>query len=808
MTMSLPPSSPAPSGHARFRRTLGWGFVTLVTTVMSVTGAHAPLRLLLGIAAWLLPPLLACATWRAWRGHRALAPRPWQLLGAAVLLAGLASGEFLLHGTPVLGEWLTVGATPPAPYAALALLCLGIGAGVPLLAGRRWPELLEAVGTAVERPGDLLARNRERLARWREEHRAAVAHTAVVEPPFQAETAPMPPQAEPAPAPLDLDTLPMAAPRSVVPEPEEAAPPVAKARRIEPPAPRIVPSRTAPEPKTAAPPLPPLPAARDLPRLEMAQLLDNLQRAARRRPTRPASAAPTPPQSLPVIDPSEIRARLREIHGERVAPVQPVPPRAAAQQPVVIRHVRKPAPEAAKPQPATPATPAASTPLAPPASQPTPTTLAAAPARELPPARTLLPEAPTASVAMPTLAAALPTRPTATQAIAPRAFAPRAIQPGFDTSQIEVIDIAPLPDDLGPEVDDTPALSWPSLGVPDAAPIAPQPIAAPAPQAIEPTPVAPTPPTFAEDAPWLAPAAEALAPVAPAPRPEPRHYDDTILPPVALLRAADPQVAVAMSEEELLERSIVIEEKLAEFKVKVRVLDACAGPVITRYEVEPAVGVRGAQIVNLMKDLARALGLVSIRVVETIPGKTCMGLELPNPTRQMIRLSEIFSSAEFEEGQSRLTMALGKDITGKPIVTDLAKAPHLLVAGTTGSGKSVGVNAMILSLLYKATPDEVRFIMVDPKMLELSVYDGIPHLLAPVVTDMKLAANALNWCVAEMEKRYRLMSALGVRNLAGFNQKVKEAEKAGQKLTNPFTLTPDDPEPLSHLPFIVVVVDE
>ncbi|WP_284209402.1 FtsK/SpoIIIE domain-containing protein, partial [Chitiniphilus shinanonensis] len=157
---------------------------------------------------------------------------------------------------------------------------------------------------------------------------------------------------------------------------------------------------------------------------------------------------------------------------------------------------------------------------------------------------------------------------------------------------------------------------------------------------------------------------------------------------------------------------------------------------------------------------------------------------------------------------SRLTMALGKDITGKPIVTDLAKAPHLLVAGTTGSGKSVGVNAMILSLLYKATPDEVRFIMVDPKMLELSVYDGIPHLLAPVVTDMKLAANALNWCVAEMEKRYRLMSALGVRNLAGFNQKVKEAEKAGQKLTNPFTLTPDDPEPLSHLPFIVVVVDE
>ncbi|GGP22456.1 hypothetical protein GCM10010970_25320 [Silvimonas iriomotensis] len=295
---------------------------------------------------------------------------------------------------------------------------------------------------------------------------------------------------------------------------------------------------------------------------------------------------------------------------------------------------------------------------------------------------------------------------------------------------------------------------------------------------------------------------------APAPVPPPRPlYDESCLPSLDLLlppaQAIDP-----ISQDELIDRGIVIEEKLAEFKVKVSVLDAFAGPVITRYEVEPAVGVRGAQVVNLMKDLARALGLVSIRVVETIPGKTCMGLELPNPTRQMIRLSEILSSEAFHTQSSRLTMALGKDITGKPIVTDLAKAPHMLVAGTTGSGKSVGVNAMILSLLYKATPDEVRFIMVDPKMLELSVYDGIPHLLAPVVTDMKLAANALNWCVAEMEKRYRLMSAMGVRNLAGFNQKVKEAEKAGKPLSNPFSLTPDNPEPLTHLPFVVVVVDE
>ncbi|HSC78778.1 MAG TPA: DNA translocase FtsK 4TM domain-containing protein [Chitinolyticbacter sp.] len=279
------------------------------------------------------------------------------------------------------------------------------------------------------------------------------------------------------------------------------------------------------------------------------------------------------------------------------------------------------------------------------------------------------------------------------------------------------------------------------------------------------------------------------------------------LPALSLLAPA-PVAQETISLETLEFTSRLIERKLADFNVEVKVVAAYPGPVITRYEIEPAVGVKGSQIVNLMKDLARALGLVSIRVVETIPGKTYMGLELPNPSRQMIRLSEILSSEPYHHMGSKLTMALGKDITGKPIVTDLAKAPHMLVAGTTGSGKSVGVNAMILSLLYKASPEEVRFIMVDPKMLELSVYDGIPHLLAPVVTDMKLAANALNWCVAEMEKRYRLMSTMGVRNLAGFNQKVKDAEKAGQKLTNPFSLTPDDPEPLTHLPFIVVVVDE
>lgn len=276
---------------------------------------------------------------------------------------------------------------------------------------------------------------------------------------------------------------------------------------------------------------------------------------------------------------------------------------------------------------------------------------------------------------------------------------------------------------------------------------------------------------------------------------------DLLLPPLF-----DPEAT--QTEEELLENSITIEEKLAEFRVKVKVVDSYSGPVITRYEIEPDVGVRGNSVLNLEKDLARSLGVASIRVVETIPGKTCMGLELPNPKRQMIRLSEIFNSPAFAESKSKLTLALGQDITGQPVVTDLGKAPHLLVAGTTGSGKSVGVNAMILSMLFKATPEDVRMIMIDPKMLELSIYEGIPHLLAPVVTDMKLAANALNWCVNEMEKRYRLMSHLGVRNLAGFNQKVAESSARGEKIANPFSLTPDDPEPLEKLPFIVVVVDE
>jgi S-DNA-T family DNA segregation ATPase FtsK/SpoIIIE len=282
---------------------------------------------------------------------------------------------------------------------------------------------------------------------------------------------------------------------------------------------------------------------------------------------------------------------------------------------------------------------------------------------------------------------------------------------------------------------------------------------------------------------------------------------DTRLPALDLLDEPPPG-AEAIATETLEFTSRLIEKKLRDFNVEAAVVAAYPGPVITRYEIEPAVGVKGSQIVNLAKDLARALSLVSIRVVETIPGKNLMGLELPNPRRQTVRLSEILGSAVYNESHSLLTLGLGKDIGGKPVVVDLARMPHLLVAGTTGSGKSVGINAMILSILYKADPSQVRLILVDPKMLELSVYEGIPHLLAPVVTDMREAGNALQWCVLEMDKRYRLMSKLGVRSLSTYNQKIAEARAKGETVKNPFSLTPDDPEPLDPLPMIVVVIDE
>ncbi|MBP9804754.1 MAG: DNA translocase FtsK 4TM domain-containing protein [Candidatus Accumulibacter sp.] len=287
----------------------------------------------------------------------------------------------------------------------------------------------------------------------------------------------------------------------------------------------------------------------------------------------------------------------------------------------------------------------------------------------------------------------------------------------------------------------------------------------------------------------------------------PEAVEGGMLPPLHLLEPA-PLQSSRVSPETLESTSRLIERKLADFGVQVAVTAAYPGPVITRYEIEPAVGVKGAQILNLAKDLARSLSLISVRVVETVPGKSSMALELPNPKRQMVRLLEIISSKEYHDMNSPLTMTLGKDIGGQPLVVDLAKMPHLLVAGTTGSGKSVGINAMILSLLYKAGPDQVRLILVDPKMLELSIYEGIPHLLAPVVVDMKHAANALNWCVGEMDKRYKLMSAMGVRNLGGLNQRIRDAARNGEKIPNPVSLTPDAPEPLINMPFIVVVIDE
>ncbi|MGA6097670.1 DNA translocase FtsK [Stutzerimonas marianensis] len=282
------------------------------------------------------------------------------------------------------------------------------------------------------------------------------------------------------------------------------------------------------------------------------------------------------------------------------------------------------------------------------------------------------------------------------------------------------------------------------------------------------------------------------------------------LPPLSLLDVAEKQQK-QYSPESLEAMSRLLEIKLKEFGVEVIVESVHPGPVITRFEIQPAAGVKVSRISNLAKDLARSLAVISVRVVEVIPGKTTVGIEIPNEDRQIVRFSEVLSSAPYDDAKSPVTIALGHDIGGKPVIADLAKMPHLLVAGTTGSGKSVGVNAMILSILFKSTPDDARLIMIDPKMLELSIYEGIPHLLCPVVTDMKEAANALRWSVAEMERRYKLMAAMGVRNLAGFNRKVKEAEEAGTPLTDPLyrrESMEDEPPLLKKLPTIVVIVDE
>ena len=283
------------------------------------------------------------------------------------------------------------------------------------------------------------------------------------------------------------------------------------------------------------------------------------------------------------------------------------------------------------------------------------------------------------------------------------------------------------------------------------------------------------------------------------------------LPPLSLLDDAKPQPQ-GYSKEALETLSRQIEFKLKDFRIEGQVVGVFPGPVITRFELEPAPGIKGSQISNLDKDIARGLSVRSVRVVDVIPGKSVIGLEIPNAGREMIYLSEILRSKEYDKAASPLTLALGKNISGRPTVADLTRMPHLLVAGTTGSGKSVAVNAMVLSLLYKASARDVRMLMIDPKMLELSVYEGIPHLLAPVVTDMKEAANGLRWCVAEMERRYKLMSVVGVRNLAGFNKKVRDAIDAGQPLMDPlFKPNPglgEAPRELETLPYIVVFIDE
>jgi S-DNA-T family DNA segregation ATPase FtsK/SpoIIIE len=292
------------------------------------------------------------------------------------------------------------------------------------------------------------------------------------------------------------------------------------------------------------------------------------------------------------------------------------------------------------------------------------------------------------------------------------------------------------------------------------------------------------------------------------------------LPPLNLLDPSDKSNDTGYSEESLEHLSRLLELKLQDFGIKAEVVEVLPGPVVTRFEIQPAAGVKVSRISGLAKDLARSMAVISVRVVEVIPGKSVVGIEIPNEKREMVRLSEVLSSEAYDRSNSPLTLALGHDIAGVPSVADLAKMPHLLVAGTTGSGKSVGINAMLLSLLFKSSPEEVKLILIDPKMLELSVYDDIPHLLTPVITDMKDAAGSLRWCVGEMERRYKLMAALGVRNLAGYNRKVEDAIKAGNPISDPlWTFNPDEmgwdasqeaPEApsLETLPYIVVVIDE
>ncbi len=338
----------------------------------------------------------------------------------------------------------------------------------------------------------------------------------------------------------------------------------------------------------------------------------------------------------------------------------------------------------------------------------------------------------------------------------------------------------------------------------------------------EPQIIASTGPAPVSEPPRTAPVIQrAIAAIRPPPKQETPERDSKpvlqdipsgTLPPVQLLDAPD-EPKNTQSTENLDGMARLLEMKLRDFNIVVKVVAVQPGPVITRFEVDPAAGVKASQITNLQRDLARSLSVISLRVVENIPGKSVIGIEVPNEHREIVRLTEILSSKPYKDMVSPLVLALGKDISGRPTVADLGRMPHLLIAGTTGSGKSVCINALVLSLLYKATPEHIRLIMVDPKMLELAVYEGIPHLLAPVVTDMKQAANALRWGIAEMERRYKLMAALGVRNLAGYNQKVRDALDAGKPILDPFwnpalSVTETEAEPLARMPHIVIVIDE
>jgi DNA segregation ATPase FtsK/SpoIIIE, S-DNA-T family len=289
-----------------------------------------------------------------------------------------------------------------------------------------------------------------------------------------------------------------------------------------------------------------------------------------------------------------------------------------------------------------------------------------------------------------------------------------------------------------------------------------------------------------------------------------QHMSEPSLPSLTLLDPAEKLNKEGYTRDELEQLSRDVELRLKDFGIQVQVVAVHPGPVVTRFEMQPAAGIKVSRITGLAKDLARSLSVISVRIVEVIPGKSVIGLEVPNKHREIVRLSEVLSSTAYQHARSSLSLALGKDIAGHPVIVDLGKMPHLLVAGTTGSGKSVGLNAMLLSILYKATPQQVRLIMIDPKMLELAIYEGIPHLLAPVVTDMKEAANALRWCVAEMERRYKLMAHLGVRNLSGYNQKIQDDKNKKQPLNDPFLNHQQDgkTETLEHLPYIIVLIDE